>query len=307
MKMVQLLFGLLLMQCFIPLPIDAASKILLVNSDVSIAKYQHAMLAFSDSVKTAELKTLDLAAGKFEENSSRLEELIRQEQPELIYAIGAQAYEQVRKSRSNVDIIFSSLLNWRRLPIKGHTWGIAGELPPKMEVMLFRHLFPDMEKIGVLYCSKINSKLLAEASRAAAGVNLQFIGQKLSQGQNLEESLALLLPQVEALWLMADPKVLSSRQAIQTIFDKAQALDKPVFSYSEVFEPFGPTLIISTDQPTVGRQAAALAAMIRAGDKPATKVQFPAGSRVILNPNKAQKFGLKVNPNAMSSVNRIME
>ena len=66
-------------------------------------------------------------------------------------------------------------------------------------------------------------------------------------------------------------------------------------------------LIVSVDNPTTGRQAAAISREVLSGDVVKKKVQLPAGSHIILNLKKANEYGLKYGEMALSVVNRFIE
>ncbi|MBC8460123.1 MAG: hypothetical protein H8D67_19220, partial [Deltaproteobacteria bacterium] len=82
---------------------------------------------------------------------------------------------------------------------------------------------------------------------------------------------------------------------------------KPILSYHDAFAEYGAVLIVSVDNPTTGRQAAAISREVLSGDVVKKKVQLPAGSHIILNLRKANKYGLKYGEMALSVVNQIIE
>ncbi len=123
----------------------------------------------------------------------------------------------------------------------------------------------------------------------------------------MQRSLATLLPLVDGLWLVADPLVFSSQSALEDIFQAADEEQVAVLTYSKAFRSFKPTLILAVDDPTVGRQAAGLARNLVAGQLPASAVQPPAGSAILLDMAKARQYGLELNNAALASVNELLE
>ena len=81
---------------------------------------------------------------------------------------------------------------------------------------------------------------------------------------------------------------------------------KPIFSYLEAFVEYGAVLIVSVDDPTLGRQAADIARETLTGRMVADKVQLPEGSHVILNLEKVTHYGLQYNESALGAVNQII-
>jgi len=80
-----------------------------------------------------------------------------------------------------------------------------------------------------------------------------------------------------------------------------------VFSYYDILTKMGAVLSVSIDNPTIGRQAASIAATILSGNRPNQKVQYPAGSHITINMRKVKEYGLTYSKEALSIVNHIIE
>ena len=187
------------------------------------------------------------------------------------------------------------------------SYGIAQELPAGMQLMMYRYLFPEIKKIGVLYSKQFNNEWLQDAIQSAEDMGIDVIGQDVSDGQNLSTAIKKLLPEVDALWLISDPHVLADRSAVSIIFQQTEISKKPVFTYSEVFINFGALLVISADTPTIGRQVSARVDDLLGGRVDMERVRNPAGSHVILNMKQLKNYSLRLNKEALGSVNQIIE
>jgi putative ABC transport system substrate-binding protein len=80
----------------------------------------------------------------------------------------------------------------------------------------------------------------------------------------------------------------------------------PVFTYHDIFAEYGATLIVSVDDGTIGRQSAGLSNDVLSGVKMEEKIQYPAGSHIILNLKKVKEFDLPYNEQALGIVNQII-
>jgi len=280
-------------------------KILLVNSDARLEKYEEA----GDGFKKALLHPVfEVRVDEKKWTLSHIEELIYDEDPELIYCIGTKAYLIANKYARKTDRIFSSIINWMRLPRTERTFGVSNELHPGMQIMLFRHIFPHVKKIGVLYSREYNSQWFERSQEQAKDMDVEILGQAISgEENNVISSLRGLLPEVDALWLISDPVIMSNNTSFKEVLKECDQRKIPVFSYHDSFVKYGVTLILSVDNPTIGRQAAGIALEVLAGEKMEEKVQYPAGSHITLNLNKVKDYGLEYNADALASVNRIIE
>ncbi|VAX25213.1 hypothetical protein MNBD_NITROSPINAE04-627 [hydrothermal vent metagenome] len=283
---------------------DESAKVLILNSDSKVRKYTFTNNTFKSKLGY-NIAEIDLLGDKV--NESLIKKTLSNFKPDVIYCIGARAYLAAHKLAKNSSIVFSSALNWKRLPINKNTYGVANELPTGMQLMIYRYFFPAINKIGVVYSESFNKEWLKAAIKAANDIGVEIIGEPVRKPDEVGGALSRLLPKVDALWITPDPVVLSSTQAILQIFSQSNTLKKPVFAYNEVYARFGAVLVISADLATIGRQAAEVATKILENKTILSKIQNPAGSYITLNMVKVDKYGLDINMEAMDSVNRLIQ
>ena len=280
------------------------SKILVINSDASVEKYEATQMEFKSAV-TYPIKEVNL--GEKEWKLQEIEDLLYDEYPDLIYCIGTRAYVVANRFLSEKDIVFSSIINWKRLPVTEKTIGISNELPPEMELTIFRYMFPGVRKLGVLYSEEYNGQWVNQASAQAKEMGVEIIGCAVEESKEAVSALKESLPDMDALWLISDPVILSDKKVLMQLFTECDARKTPVFSYQEAFAKQGAVLIVSVDNATIGRQAAKMAMDVLSEEEMTEKVQFPAGSQIIMNLNKVKEYGLEYNTGALASVNQLIE
>jgi putative ABC transport system substrate-binding protein len=290
--------------CSSNLVAEEAGKIVVLNSDASIGKYAVTQEEFEKMLPEG-VKAIDLGRKKWDE--AAVEEFFYDEDPDLIYCIGTKAYLLAHKYGGDTPIVFSSIINWLRLPRTEQTYGVSNELHAGMEMMLLRYVFPEMRKIGILYSEKYTEEWFRQAQQDAVEMGFAFVGQKVSDKKQVSSRLAQLLKEVDAYWLISDPTLMTSKEELFEILDICHRAQIPVFSYHEAFASFGAVLTVSVDDPTIGRQAAGMAAEVLAHDALEEKVQFPAGSYIVLNLKRVKEYGLSYNEDALGSVNDILE
>ena len=279
-------------------------KVLLINSDATVEKYRVAQEEFK---KTYSRPVLEINLDDKKWKVPDVEDLLYDEYPDLVYCIGSKAYFIANRFVSEKDIVFSSIVNWQRLPVTKKTYGVSSELYSGMQMTLFRYIFPDVKKIGVLYSEKYNSQWFNAARAEAKEMGIEIIGQHISEGKQTIKALKDLMPKVDVLWLIADPLIMTDKENLTEVFNECEAKKVPVFSYHDIFVEYGAVLIVSVDEPTIGRQAAGMAKEITSVGKMEEKVQYPAGSHIILNLKKVKEYGLPYKEEALSMVNQIVE
>ncbi|PIE31414.1 hypothetical protein CSA56_18375 [candidate division KSB3 bacterium] len=278
-------------------------KILLVNSDATVEKYQIPQKTFQ---QTLSFPVVLVNLGEKKWRLHEVEELVYDEDPDLIYTIGSKAFLMVHKFAGKTPIVFSSAVNWLRLPVTKHTYGVSNELHSGMEIMLFRYMFPHVQKIGLLYSWKYTGKWFKHAQKQAEDMEMALVGEEIAEDSDVLENLRALRHEIDVFWLIPDPVLLKDKERLINILKVCDSLKLPVFSYHKAFIPFGVLFSVSVDIPTIGRQAAGIATQLLADERPEESVQFPAGSYIILNLKKAQEYGVSYNEEALDSVNTII-
>ncbi|MFQ5963506.1 MAG: ABC transporter substrate-binding protein [Candidatus Scalinduaceae bacterium] len=281
----------------------ARDSVIVLNSDMSIENYSLAHTEFKSMM--VDLKD-EIDLGSKWVNEKSIKKRIKKIDPDVIYCIGSKAYQMAYKFAKKKNLVFSLAINWRRLPMGKNTYGISNELHQGMQLMMHRYLFPDVNKIGVLYSKIYSEEWLNIAIENAKEVGIDIIGRHISESDDIESALDELLPEVDALWLTPDPIVISNVESVVKIFEQCEAVRKPVFAYNRTFANFGATLIMSADISTMGRQAAGIALDILANKKVIERVQNPAGSHIVLNLKKVDEYGINLNIEALESVNEII-
>ena len=293
----------LMMTCYSNQVCAEKPNILIINTDVSIKRYQMAQQEFTLRLMSAGISTVTVNLATLK---GTVAQIIARENPDLIYCIGSKAYLLTNQVDYGKHLVFSSMINWRRLPMSRLTYGVSNEISPKMQLFIYRYFFPQITKIGILYNKRYNHEWFNRALASSADVGIKIIGQTVEDPSQVENALEKLLPEIDALWLITDPIVLASRSSVHHLFHASNVLRKPVFTYSSAFLKYGAALIISADVPTIGGQVANLARTLLANEKSATAVQEPVGSHITLNLCELEKQGIAFNEDAFDSVNRII-
>ena len=129
---------------------QANEDVIVLSSDRSIRKYAEAEKGFTHQLTTSP-KIYNL-----KKESNAVGNVVRDE-PSLIYAIGSNAFASVQKNvGGDTNVVFSSVINWKRFPLHKNIYGIAAEVPIGYQLTMFRYIFPKVKKIGVLYSKKYN-------------------------------------------------------------------------------------------------------------------------------------------------------
>ncbi|MCX5799476.1 MAG: hypothetical protein NTU90_07960 [Proteobacteria bacterium] len=305
MKVQKLLRFVICFLLLLPAVLSAQKKpkVLLITSDATVVKYSAIREEFK---KAFSRPILEVNLNEKQWGINAVEEFLYDEKPDLIYCIGSKAYLTANKFIAEKPVVFSSVINWQRLPITKKTYGVSNELPSGMQITLFRYIFPKVIRIGIVYSEQYNSQWFDKTKEEARKMGVEIIGQTITKNTQFPLSVKALLPKIDALWLISDPVIISDKKNLTDVFRECNQRKVPVFTYHDIFAEYGATLIVSVDDGTIGRQSAGLSNDVLSGVKMEEKIQYPAGSHIILNLKKVKEFDLPYNEQALGIVNQII-
>ncbi len=295
---------LILIVYFLVMPVLCAAenrKVLIINSNASVEKYRTVQDEFKKalSVSVSEVNLENTGDEKMNSLSFYA--------PDIVYCIGAKAYSAASRYFADKHIVFSSVLNYRRMDLTPKTYGVSYELHPRMPLYIVRSLFPTVKQIGMLYSKQFTRQWFESARDQAKELGLEITGRAVSDSSDTELSLKQIIGNSDAVWMISDPVVMPEEKYLNIMLKICDEHKKPILSYNDMFVELGASLVVSADDPTIGRQAAGIASELLSGAKPEDKVQFPAGSQIILNLKKIREYNLEYNQNALGTVNTVIQ
>lgn len=281
---------------------NGQGKILLVNTNSKVERYELAEKSFLSLFSPQEVERLDL--GNEDEPVEVLLDLFNDKEYAAVYCIGAKSLGLVDYIDTELPVVFSSVLNWRKFQEHTEYHGVASEVSLVAQLTWFKYFFPELNALGVIY-SEENEALVEDARVVASKLNIRLLAEKVSNESEVQNNAETLLPKVQALWLISDPAVLASESRVGSLFKLAKNYRVPVLTFNELFIDIGALLSISADLPTMSRQAAMLLKSVLLDGPKAESVVYPAGSRIILNQKTLESTDLKINEDALESLSDI--
>ncbi|RLT93240.1 ABC transporter substrate-binding protein [Ketobacter sp.] len=277
--------------------------VLVVNSNSALPRYEVPVQAFLKTIKGAELVTVDL--GEDELPTETLQDMLNAHRVQAIYCVGAKALGSIDYLSPATPVVYSSVLSWREFQSRKHFYGVTDGVAPAAQLAWFKHFFPNIQRIGVLY-SDTSENVLKDARHSAEALSLTLNTRKIAAGEARTPHIEALLESSDAIWILPDPEVLDSEANTVQLFEQAHRRKIPVFAYNPFFMELGATLSINADLATTGRQAALMVQSLQ-NAAPESNIQFPAGSNVSLNLRKVREYQLNLDSDALNSVSELLD
>ena len=194
--------------------------------------------------------------------------------PTLIVAVGSRAARLAREQARGTPLVYAMVLDPASIGLPGpgqaagKVTGVTMDVTPEVQFELIQELVPGAHRIGVVYDPAISGEAVRRASSAAKARGLSLVAQAVRGESEVIPAAALLVPEVDVLWAVADPTVLTAANSRALILLSLRSR-KPLFAVSEGFVRGGALAALAADAREVGRRAGELGARVLAGASPA--------------------------------------
>lgn len=285
--------------------VSGAPKVVVVRSG-SLPVFDEPVTTFSAQMQgTATLYDLTL-----EDSPEVIIEQLRDLSPSLVVTLGRKATQLVYEQLPEQPLLFTMVLNYERINLDRTrpVMGIALELPAYNEFAQFKMVAPQVKTVLVFNTTQGSVNLVSKAKErlGALGINLRDVAVR--ERGDVERTFAKEIKNVDAVWLVNDPLVMS-KETFTFLRDRSIQHQKPLFcSLSHQFAQDGALASVSVDFSALGAQAAAMAIqhIVSGMSIRELGVQTPIGTRLVLNLETANKIGLQVPDDVMPFVSDVI-
>lgn len=184
----------------------------------------------------------------------------------------------------------------------GNITGSSDKLPVEEQLKMIREIMPDAKKIGILYTtSEANSvSTISTYKELAPAHGFEIVESGINTIADVDLAAADLVSKVDCLCNLTDNTVV---QALQTVLDKANAQNIPVFGSEIEQVQSGCVASMGIDYFELGKETGIMAANILMGQATAEETRFISASaaELYVNTAAAEKIGLVLPDDYVSS------
>jgi len=211
----------------------------------------------------------------------------------LILALGSQATELAMGSRRGVPVISTMVARESSWPQTNAPATVVLEFTPEVEMLWMHRILPGVRRVGVMFSSEDNARLIERARQAADILGMEIIARRITDPRAIPSTLSSLTGSADVLWGIADDVVLTPETAKAVLLASLRNR-VPFVGLSTSWVRSGAVYALDRDYRDLGEQVADVAVRILDGaSTQSIRVQRPRLVRVALSERSANLMKLK--------------
>jgi putative ABC transport system substrate-binding protein len=210
---------------------------------------------------------------------------------DLILALGSRASALALSGNRTVPVIGALLARESVLAEGSLAASFVLEFGPEVELEWMRRILPKARRIGVLFSTDENARLVRRAQEVAKGLGMEIIARRVVSPAEIPAALAALASDADVLWGIADDVVLTPATAKAVLLASLRA---------------GAVYALDRDYGDLGAQMADIAIRLRDGvaARPIGAVR-PRKVRYSLNARSAEMMRLTMPPELLRGATEV--
>ncbi len=177
---------------------------------------------------------------------------------DLVLALGARAASVAARDYRGTPAIGALVARESALPGNSVAGSVVLEFAIETELEWMHRLLPQARRIGVMYSSDENARLVTRARDIARGLGLEIIARRVSNPAEIPGALNALAGSADALWGIADDVVLTPETAKAMLLASLRSRI-PFVGLSTQWARAGAVYALERDYADLGAQTAELA------------------------------------------------
>jgi len=242
------------------------------------------------------------------------------EKVDVIAVLGTSAAQAAAKAAAKAahatktPVVFASITNPLGAKLvqsldqpDGHVTGVSNYTAQTPQLLYFKELIPNLEKIGFIYNPGEGNSvtLLEKTADAAKDLNISIVPVAVTKTTEVSMATQRLISQkVGAIFINNDNTALAAFDVIAQLCQSAQI---PLFVSDTDMVEQGALGALGPDQYTLGLQCASIILEILAGKNPRDiPVQFPERTERYLNKRVAEEISLNLLKEQLETIDKII-
>ncbi|MDP6934221.1 MAG: ABC transporter substrate binding protein [Myxococcota bacterium] len=279
------------------------SRIAILQSE-DLPVYDSPIASFQSHVEASSI-IYDLRGER--DRSHAIARRLQMDRPEVVLALGAKAAYTAVTELPGTPVVFAMVFDPARYGIEGaYVTGVTMDVPPSMVLEQVALFLPQVNHIGLLVSQGHQSDQVANIVTEANAHGIKVTARRISHPRDVPRAFAAMRNEVNALWLLPDPVLLTPRN-FQHLRGETTRLNMPLLVHSEALVQAGALMCVAPDYDLVGSQAADLVQRVLNGENVGTIEPIaPAAPRVVLNRATMNAIDLEVDAVLLDFVDEVV-
>jgi putative tryptophan/tyrosine transport system substrate-binding protein len=265
-----------------------ASDVLILQS-MHVKPYDDALRGLRSVVK-GDTRTVVLTDAE----GADIVRIVRDERPELIVAIGADALRSVRKVR-DVPIIHLMVLNPEKITDNArNVVGIEMNIQPEKYLSQMERLNLPRLKVGLFYDPEKSGALVKKIKQVAASMGIEINARVVQSPRDVPVQLKFLNGSCNIFWMLPDSTVVTP-ETVELLLLHTQQTRVPVVTFAAKYVDTGALFSLDIDGYDLGKQAGEMANRIIDGTD-LSQIRDAWARKAVLKVNRkvAEKLGISL-------------
>ncbi|MCU7923322.1 MAG: hypothetical protein KZQ88_11585 [Candidatus Thiodiazotropha sp. (ex Dulcina madagascariensis)] len=218
-------------------------------------------------------------------------EAFQGENPQMILALGAKA-AWITREVSGIPVIFAMVSGPEKYKLDDMA-GVTFDIPSETYLKQAKQVMPYLQKVGIIHS---DDKHIEEVRHSAKKMELVVLAEKISSLKEIQAATDKLLPEVDALWMLSDPVIMSSPRAVkELIILRALRMGVPVIGFNKWLVKNGGALFcLYSDYDDIGRQTGRLVHKINRNSSHSHVIEPPEKLKVFMNAHVLERLSQRM-------------
>jgi putative tryptophan/tyrosine transport system substrate-binding protein len=230
---------------------------------------------------------------------------VRAGSADLVIALGARAASAAARDYRGIPSIGALVTRESAQPAGGTASSVVLEFSPEVELDWIRRMLPQARRIGVLYSSDANARLVARARDIGRAMGLEIVARRIASPSEIPAALNAMAGDADVLWGVADDLVLTPETAKAVLLSSLRTR-LPFVGLSAQWVRAGAVYALDRDYTDMGAQTADLAVRLLDGT-PSRALEAVTPRKVVysLNLRSAALMRVTIPDNLMRGASEI--
>ena len=183
---------------------------------------------------------------------------------DLVVALGARAVSTATRDYRGVPLIGALITRETVQPAAVAGPSVVLEFSPEVELDWVRRMFPAARRVGVIYSSDANARIVTRARDIARAMGLELVARRVTAPSDIPGALNAMASDADVLWGLSDDRVLTpeTSKAVLLISLRKRL---PFVGLSAQWVRAGAVYALDRDYADMGAQTADLAVRVLDG------------------------------------------